>query len=185
MSAMIGGAILYLDDKQRGVHEGYLVTPITKLELVLAQNVAGTIKATAGGVLLAIVGALAAGATEVLEPMRLLALITLVMLTSFAFMAMTSCFVARMNNPIMPRAIFGMLNTLLYFPSGAIYPTQSLPTWLRVVARVDPFSYAVHALRVLLLKGASVTVMLPDLLFLAGFAGLMFWGAVALFRRTL
>jgi len=27
MSAMIGGAILYLDDKQRGVHEGYLVTP--------------------------------------------------------------------------------------------------------------------------------------------------------------
>ena len=58
MSAMIGGAILYLDDKQRGVHEGYLVTPITKLELVLAQITAGTIKATAAGILLSLVGAL-------------------------------------------------------------------------------------------------------------------------------
>ena len=185
MSVMIGGAILYLDDKTRGVHEGYLVTPITKLELVLAQNLAGTIKASAGGMLLTITGALAAGATGVLEPARLLGLFVLVVVTSFAFMAMTSCLVARMSNPILPRALFGMLNTLLYFPSGAVYPTQSLPTWLRAVARVDPFMYAVHALRVLLLKGAAVTVILPDILFLSGFALLMFVGSVVLFRRTL
>ena len=185
MSAMIGGAILYLDDKQRGVHEGYLVTPITKLELVLAQIIAGTIKATAGGVLLSLVGALAAGATAIFEPARLLALIVLVALTSVAFMAMTSCIVARMNSPIAPRAIFGMLNTLLYFPSGAVYPTQGLPTWLRVIGMADPFTYAVHALRVLLLKGAAVTVLLPDLAFLAGFAVVMCSGAVLLFRRTL
>jgi ABC-2 type transport system permease protein len=185
MSAMIGGAILYLDDKQRGVHEGYLVTPITKAELVIAQMLSGTIKATVGGVLLAIVGALSAGATQVLEPARLLALVVLVILVSVSFMSMTSCIVARMSNPILPRAIFGMLNTLLYFPSGAVYPTQGLPGWLRVVSKVDPFTYAVHALRVLLLKGAAVSVLLPDLLFLAAFATMMTLGSIALFRRTL
>ncbi len=31
VSVMIGGGMLYIDDKARGVHEGYLVTPITKL----------------------------------------------------------------------------------------------------------------------------------------------------------
>lgn len=185
MSAMIGGAILYLDDKQRGVHEGYLVTPITKAELVVAQITSGTIKATVGGVLLALIGALSAGVTAILEPARLVALVALVILTSIAFMAMTSCIVARMSNPIMPRAIFGMLNTLLYFPSGAIYPVQGLPGWLRAIARVDPFTYAVHALRVLLLKGAAVSVLLPDLAFLALFAGAMVTGSVLLFRRTL
>jgi ABC-2 type transport system permease protein len=185
MSAMIGGAILYLDDKQRGVHEGYLVTPITKAELVIAQMISGTIKATAGGVLLAIIGALAAGATSVLQPVRLLALVVLVILVSVSFMSMTSCIVARMNSPLLPRAIFGMLNTLLYFPSGAVYPTQGLPGWLRVVSRVDPFTYAVHALRVLLLKGAAISVLMPDLLFLAGFAAVMTTGSVLLFRRTL
>jgi len=30
VSVMIGGGMLYIDDKARGVHEGYLVTPITK-----------------------------------------------------------------------------------------------------------------------------------------------------------
>ncbi|HEY3933000.1 MAG TPA: ABC transporter permease [Gemmatimonadales bacterium] len=185
MSVMIGGAIMYLDDKQRGVHEGYLVTPITKLELVLGQNIAGTIKATLGGVLIIVAGGLAAGATGVLEPVRLLALIGLVAIASFAFMAMTSCLVARMDNPIAPRALFGMLNTLLYFPSGAIYPVKALPGWLRTVSLVDPFTYAVHALRVLLLKGAAVTVILPDIFFLGLFAVAMFTGSVILFRRTL
>ena len=185
MSVMVGGAIMYLDDKQRGVHEGYLVTPITKLELVLAQNLSGTIKATLGGLLVLIVGGLSAGAVGVLEPARFLSLLTLVIVTSFAFMAMTSCIVARVNNPILPRAMFGMLNTLLYFPSGAVYPTQALPGWLRVVSRFDPFTYAVHALRASLLKGAPVSVILPDLAFLAGFAALMFTGSVLLFKRTL
>ena len=185
MSAMIGGAILYLDDKQRGVHEGYLVTPITKSELVIAQMLSGTIKATVGGLLLAIIGALTAGATSVFQPARLVALVVLVILVSVSFMSRTSCIVARMNRPILPRAIFGMLNTLLYFPSGAVYPTQGLPGWLRAVSLVDPFTYAVHALRVLLLKGAAVSVLLPDLLFLAGFAAVMTTGSVMLFRRTL
>src|SRR5208337_2850107 len=31
VSAMIGGGIIYIDDKARCVHEGYLVTPISKL----------------------------------------------------------------------------------------------------------------------------------------------------------
>ena len=42
VSVMIGGGMLYIDDKARGVHEGYLVTPITKLELVLGLNMAGS-----------------------------------------------------------------------------------------------------------------------------------------------
>ena len=32
---MIGGGIIFIDDKARGLHEGYLVTPIRKLELIL------------------------------------------------------------------------------------------------------------------------------------------------------
>src|ERR1041385_7207682 len=35
VSAMIGGGIIFIDDKARGLHEGYLVTPILKLELIM------------------------------------------------------------------------------------------------------------------------------------------------------
>ena len=36
--AMIGGGITYIDDKARGFHEGYLMTPITKSELVFSAD---------------------------------------------------------------------------------------------------------------------------------------------------
>ena len=61
----------------------------------------------------------------------------------------------RVEDPLVPRAMFGILNTLLYFPSGAIYPVQAFPQWLRVISYVDPFSYAVHGLKATLLKDAS------------------------------
>ncbi len=44
VSAMIGGGIIYIDDKARGLHEGYLVTPITKFELILLFTLSGAVK---------------------------------------------------------------------------------------------------------------------------------------------
>ena len=56
VSVMIGGGMLYIDDKARGVHEGYLATPITTLELVMGLNIAGTIKAVMAGLVLTVIG---------------------------------------------------------------------------------------------------------------------------------
>ena len=52
MMVMIGGGIIFIDDKARGLHEGYLVTPITKLELIAGFNISGTIKAVLAGMFL-------------------------------------------------------------------------------------------------------------------------------------
>ena len=49
----------------------------------------------------------------------------------------------RVTDPLVPRAIFGVLNTLLYFPSGAVYPQQGFPAWMQAIAVVDPFTYSV------------------------------------------
>ena len=37
----------------------------------------------------------------------------------------------RVNDPLVPRAMFGVLNVLLLYPSGAMYPTASFPKWMR------------------------------------------------------
>src|SRR5437660_12121709 len=61
VSVMIGGGMLYIDDKARVVHEGYLVTPITKLELVLGLNLAGAIKAVMTGTFIGGICSMCAG----------------------------------------------------------------------------------------------------------------------------
>jgi len=124
---------------------------------------------------------------EVLRVLRriLFWLFLLIASTSFAFIGMMFLMMVRVSDPLIPRAIFGILNTLLYFPSGAIYPTQAFPKWLRAIAFVDPFTYSVHGFKAVLLKGVGLAAIWPDLLYLGTFALVMFALSTLLFKRTL
>jgi ABC-2 type transport system permease protein len=185
MMVMIGGGIIFIDDKARGLHEGYLVTPITKLELVAGFNLSGTIKAVLAGCSIMIVGSLIAGIPMPFDPLRLLRLFVVVCFTAFALISMMFLIMVRVTDPLMPRAIFGVLNTLLYFPSGAIYPQQGFPVWMQWIAAVDPFTYAVHALKSLVLKNTGFGAIGGDLLYLTVFSAVCMTAATMLFKRTL
>ena len=71
MMVMIGGGIIFIDDKARGLHEGYLVTPITKFELIAGFNISGTIKAVLAGMVIMMIGSIIAGVPNPLDPMRM------------------------------------------------------------------------------------------------------------------
>jgi ABC-2 type transport system permease protein len=185
VSVMIGGGMLYIDDKARGIHEGYLVTPITKAELVLGLNLAGAIKAILTGLVITIIGSLLAGVGTIFHPDTILGLLLMIGLTSVAFNTMMFLIMVRVDDPLVPRAIFGILNTLLFFPSGAIYPIQAFPRWLRAIAVVDPFTYAVHGFKALLLKEAGFAAVIPDILYLIVFGTVALAIATPLFKRTL
>jgi ABC-2 type transport system permease protein len=58
---------------------------------------------------------------------------------------------------------------VLYFPSGAVYPQQGFPGWMQAIAAVDPFTYAVHAFKSLLLKNTGFEAIAGDLLYLMCF----------------
>jgi ABC-2 type transport system permease protein len=61
----------------------------------------------------------------------------------------------------------GQVITLpLFFASNAIYPIAIMPTWLQVVATINPLSYMVDGLRSLMLTGTTAGVGL-DILILA------------------
>lgn len=185
VSVMIGGGMLYIDDKARGVHEGFLVTPITKLELVLGLVASGAIKAVLAGCVLTLLGSLIAGMDVVFHPTLLAQLLLMIVATSFAFNALMFLLMVRVEDPLVPRAMFGILNTLLYFPSGAIYPIAAFPAWLRAIARVDPFTYAVHGFKAILLKDAGFAALVPDLLYLCLIGTVALVLATRLFKRTL
>ncbi len=185
MMVMIGGGIIFIDDKARGLHEGYLMTPITKFELIAGFNISGTIKAVLAGMFLLVIGSLIAGIPNPLDPIRMVRLFVVVVVTAFALISLMFLLMVRVTDPLMPRAIFGVLNTLLYFPSGAVYPQQGFPGWMQVIAVVDPFTYAVHAFKNLLLKNTGFDAILYDLGFLLVFSVVAMTAATRLFKRTL
>jgi ABC-2 type transport system permease protein len=185
MMVMIGGGIIFIDDKARGLHEGYLVTPIRKVELIAGFNISGTIKAVIAGMFLIVVGSLIAGVPSPFDPLRLLRLFVVVVVTSFALISLMFLLMVRVTDPLLPRAVFGILNTVLYFPSGAVYPQQGFPPWMQWIAVADPFTYAVHAFKSLLLKNTGFAAITGDLTFLLLFAAVAMSAATALFKRTL
>jgi len=185
VSVMIGGGMLYIDDKARGVHEGYLVTPITKFELVAGLNVAGAIKAILAGVVITVLGSLLSGLGTAFQPVNIILILLMVVTTSVAFNTMMFLMMVRVEDPLVPRATFGILNTLLFFPSGAIYPIKAFPKWLQAIAYVDPFTYAVDGFKAILLKDAGFVAIRMDLLYLTIGAMAMITIATALFKRTL
>ena len=112
-------------------------------------------------------------------------LLGMIVLTSLAFNTMMFLLMVRIEDPLVPRAMFGILNTLLFFPSGSVYPIQAFPKWLRAIARVDPFTYAVDGFKCLLLKETTLSAVWPDMLFLTLFAAITLGIAIPFFKRTL
>jgi len=185
ISVMIGGGMLYIDDKARGVHEGYLVTPITKFELVSGLNIAGAIKAVLSGVCLAVIGSLIAGLGIVFHPMIMIQILCLIVAGSIAFNGMMFLMMVRVDDPLVPRAMFGILNVLLLYPSGAMYPTSSFPKWMQAIGVIDPFTYVIHGFKAVMLKNGGWVAIQFDLLFLMVFGIGTLLIATPLFKRTL
>jgi ABC-2 type transport system permease protein len=183
--AMIGGGITFIDDKSRGLHEGYLVTPIKKSELILGLIFSGAIKGVMAGISITIIGGLLAGVGRLWDPVRLLYLAVVLGTTSVAMISFMFLLMVRVSDPLVPRAMFGVLNTLLYFPSGAIYPVEGFPPWLRWISYIDPFTYAVHALKALLLKNTGFAGIYTDIFVLLGFSLVLVSLSVAFFRRQI
>ena len=185
VSAMIGGGIIYIDDKARGLHEGYLVTPITKFELILGFTLSGAIRGFMAGLILTTLGAVIAGIPNPLEPIRLIKLLLVIGTTSLALISMMFLLMVRVNDPLVPRATFGVLNTLLFFPSGAVYPINGFPAWMKIISKFDPLTFGVHAFKSLLLKDTSLAAIAGDLIVLTLFAVLALGLTTLLFKRTL
>jgi ABC-2 type transport system permease protein len=134
---------------------------------------------------LVVFGSLSAGIPDPLNLARLARMLILVVATALALISMMFLLMVRVSDPLVPRAIFGVLNTLLFFPSGAVYPVQAFPKWMKVITIVDPFTYAVHGFKELVLKNTGLLAIAPDLAFLIIFATVAMGAATALFRRTL
>jgi len=109
----------------------------------------------------------------------------MIVVTSIAFNGMMFLMMVRVDDPLVPRAMFGVLNTLLFFPSGAIYPIAAFPPWLRAIAIADPFTYAIHGFKAILLKDGGFQAIQYDLLFLSVFGLATLLIATPLFKRTL
>ncbi len=137
-------AISIVWDREFGFLREMLVAPVRRASIMWGKAFGGATVATLQGLL---VLALAPLVGIPLNAFLVLALLGEVFLISFALTAFGLAIAARIQQMQTVMSIMQMLLLPLSFLSGALYPTNNLPVWLDALVRINPLTYAVHAVR--------------------------------------
>lgn len=185
MGTMITGVFNLVMDRFLGVDEAILMTPITKADIVVGLVFSGFFITLAMAAMVLFASSLITGLPVFGNIWALGGALTVMALTTLGLLSMMFLMLGRAGHPRIVGVFSGFMNVIFFFPSGAVYPVESFPRWLRVFSKVNPEYYAVHALKSLLFKDNPISVVYGDLLFLVLFTGLMMTLAVLTFKRTL
>ena len=152
-SGMISAASLVMD-RELGFLRELVIAPVRRSSIVLGKCLGGTTIALSQGVILL---ALAGLVHVPYDPLLLLGLFGLQVLIAFTVTALglmvaTTVTQAQTFNSVMQALVFPVI-----FLSGALYPVSGLPSWLGVVNRLNPLTYAVDPLRRLVFDHLDVS----------------------------
>ena len=131
-------------DREFGFLREMLVAPVSRGAIVIGKCLGGATVAGFQGVIMILI----AGLVSVpYSPVMILEVLVLQLLLAFALTAFGVMMAARMNQMQSFMALMQMVIMPLFFISGALFPVANLPTWLGLLNRVDPLTYAVDPIR--------------------------------------
>lgn len=185
LGTMTTGAFNLVMDRFLGIDESYLLTPLSKSHIVSGLIISGLFLTTiiAGVVFAVSMWITGISLSKGFE--QCASLFVIITLTTLGLLSMMFVILGRVNHPRIVGILSGFLNVILFFPSGAVYPVESFPEWLKAFAKINPETYAVNALKAVLFKNATITVISGEIVFLAVFTIIMMAIAIIVFKRTL
>jgi len=184
MTTMFGGGIALIKDRELGIIEGYLVTPVKRSSIILGMIGSGTIRAFFAGFTIFIVDILITGI--VIQNAEDFFLILLVLfITSMGVTSLMVSIASRFTEQQSYSSVAAFFSLLLFMTSGAFYPTIGMPDWLKWITVVNPEYYAVDALRSIILRSQGLNVIGMDIIALLIFTGAAITLGISTFRRTL
>ena len=183
-SAMFTGGISLLMDREFGTLKSLLVAPISRSSIILGKTLGGVIESLISGVSTLLI-ILLLGIKIKSSFLMFLFVPFIMILVAFGFIGMSTVVATRMKKFEQFVMVTQILILPLWFVSGAIYPIQSMPSWMRVIATLNPMTYAVDALRSIILRGVIIQSLMRDIIILILFSTFMFLLGVLSFKRTI
>jgi len=178
-STFAGLSVLW--DRQFGFLREIMVTPVSRLSIVLGRIVGG-LTLGLGQSAVIYVGGLFLGA-PLPTPLGAAAGLLAAVLLGTAFIGMGLIFSSMLKDPQGFSIIMNFLVFPLFLLSGALYPVDNLPAGIRWLSYLDPLTYGADALRMALLGSPGMGLGL-DLAVLGLFASVMVGVGVLFFSRV-
>ena len=162
----IFSTISIIDDRREGFLQSVLVSPASRISVVLGKVLGGTTVAFLQGLLLLALAPIL-GFQMGVVPILLCA--ASMFLMAFALTALGFAFAWRSKSTQGFHAIMNLVLFPIWMLSGALFPAEGAPPWLAAVMAVNPLTYGVTALREGLAGGGG-----PGLAITAAFGAVTF-----------
>jgi ABC-2 type transport system permease protein len=137
-------------DRQFGFLKETLVAPMSRFNIMIGRTLGGATVATMQGIIVMLVSLLFG-----FHPASWIALIPaigIMFLVALLFTSLGTMIASLLDDMQGFQLIMNFLVMPLFFLSGALFPLEGLPKALAILARIDPLSYGIDALRALLIN---------------------------------
>ena len=143
MSSLFAGMSVVWD-REFGFLKEVLVAPLSRVGIVIGKAAGGSFTAMVQGAVMLVIAPIV-GIT--LTPLLILKLIPLVLILSLSLSGLGILVATRMRSQQGFQFVVQLMIFPLIFLSGVFFPIDGVPAWLQVVAKVNPLTYGVDAIR--------------------------------------
>jgi ABC-2 type transport system permease protein len=148
----VSGAMPLLWDKETGYLDRLMSMPIARSSVIVSRFVFQVAQQSAQ-ILLVVLVALALGVRIAAGPLGLLVILVAAALLTMSVTAAFSALAYAVPQHGTFFAIAGFVTLPLLFMSNAFVPLDAMPGWMEAVARLNPLTYAIEAMRTLVVDG--------------------------------
>ncbi len=141
-------------ERDLGILQKLMATPAPRSALVLGKALSAGVRGTSQAVIIYLL-ALVLGIPIRFQAGAVLGVVGFVLLGSALFSTFSLAVACIVKTRERFMGIGQVLTMPLFFASNAIYPLAIMPRWLHVLARINPLSYQVDALRALMVQGGQ------------------------------
>lgn len=174
-------ALNIVREKEVGTIEQINVTPVRKYQFILGKLVPFWVIGMFVFTLGLTVAVLVYGIRPLGSVLLLYLFLSVYLLAVLGLGLLVSTFAQTQQQAMFIAFFFVMIFTLM---GGLFTPLDSMPFWARQLARLNPVSYFIEVMRMVVLRGAGLSDILPSLLTVGGFALLLNSWAVWNYRKT-
>jgi len=147
-SIFAGLSVLW--DKEFGFLKEIMVAPVSRVAIVLGRIAGGVTTALIQGLLILIISLFMG--FKIANPLGIILALLFMILIGIGFIGFGVAVASKMEDT----QGFSLIMQFVVFPtfilSGAFFPVTNFPSWLKIIALVDPLTYGVDGLRASLIS---------------------------------
>ncbi|MFH1509484.1 MAG: ABC transporter permease [bacterium] len=167
-------------EKEQGTLDGILISPIGRLSIILGKAAAQSIRGLIQGAIVLLLAVFLFGVTI---NGNLFLVLLILLLGVFSFVGLGVLVSASATEQETATQVLFMFQFPMLFLSGAFFPIQQMPEFMQKIAHVLPLTYAIEALRKVMILGGGISDISTEFIILIIFGVTTLIVSVPIFKK--